>query len=100
MDYIGIGDELKEATRKYTSGGGRGSLTEDLTRQAVATFLHQLAVTRDLSSARSRPTPLARSVDLIELEDLTNLCYGTLADEQPRAKCSWPRNTACPRRSA
>ena len=30
VDYIGIADELKEATRKYTVGGGRGSLTGDL----------------------------------------------------------------------
>jgi len=83
VDYIGIADELKEATRKYTSGGGRGSLTEDLTRKALATFLHQLEVTRAYLPPQ-QPYNRWRDLDLIELEDLTNLCYGTLADEQLR----------------
>lgn len=30
VDYIGIGDHLKEATRKYTLDGGRGALAEEL----------------------------------------------------------------------
>ena len=83
VDYIGIADELKEATRKYTSGGGRGSLTEDLTRKALATFLHQLEVARACLPPKQTYNRW-RDLDLIELEDLTNLCYGTLADEQLR----------------
>lgn len=30
VDYIGIGDKLKTATKKYTSGGGKGKVTIDL----------------------------------------------------------------------
>jgi len=30
VDYIGIGDRLKDATRKYTKGGGRGNVTIDV----------------------------------------------------------------------
>jgi type I restriction enzyme R subunit len=46
VDYIGIDDRLKEATRKYTVGGGRGSLTGDLQHQAMTYFLGQLKATR------------------------------------------------------
>jgi len=30
VDYIGIGDRLKDATSKYTRGGGRGEVTVDI----------------------------------------------------------------------
>lgn len=30
VDYIGIGDRLRDATKKYTSGGGRGGVTIDI----------------------------------------------------------------------
>ncbi len=30
VDYIGIGDKLKDATNKYTSGGGKGTPTIDI----------------------------------------------------------------------
>ncbi len=30
VDYIGIGDRLKDATKKYTKGGGRGDVTIDV----------------------------------------------------------------------
>ncbi|MFO7852634.1 MAG: type I restriction endonuclease subunit R [Bacteroidota bacterium] len=30
VDYIGIGDRLKDATRKYTRGGGKGDVTIDI----------------------------------------------------------------------
>ena len=46
VDYIGIDDRLKEATRKYSSGGGRGSLVGDLEKEAVTYFLRQLQITR------------------------------------------------------
>lgn len=55
VDYIGIGDRLKEATRKYTSGGGRGALTDELQDQALVYFLHQVEVTRS-----NMPEPAAQ----------------------------------------
>ena len=30
VDYIGIGDRLKDATKKYTKGGGKGDVTIDI----------------------------------------------------------------------
>lgn len=89
VDYIGIGDRLREATQKYTNGGGRGGLTRDLEKEAVAYFLHQLEVTR---AQMPNPAPHKlpanayaawRSLSNIQLEDLCSLCYGTLAaDDQ------------------
>lgn len=80
VDYIGIGDYLQEATNKYTAGGGSGGLTEALLTQAVAAFRHQLEVTRALFPA-GQPYATWRTLSAMGLEDLTNLCYGTLADD-------------------
>lgn len=57
VDYIGIGEYLQEATGKYTAGGGRGGLTNDLLEQAVSTFCNQLEVTRALLSPVANPMP-------------------------------------------
>lgn len=78
VDYINIGDELKEATQKYTTGGGQGQLTVDLEQQAVQLFLEHLAATRTCLPA-NQPYARWRSLSKIELEDLCNRCYGTLA---------------------
>lgn len=80
VDYIGIGDYLQEATAKYTAGGGSGGLTEELLKQAIATFRHQLEVTRALLPV-GQPYATWRRLSAMGLEDLTNLCYGTLADD-------------------
>jgi type I restriction enzyme R subunit len=85
VDYIGIGDRLREATQKYTNGGGRG----DLEKEAVAYFLHQLEVTRaHMPNPTTQHLPTNayaswRSLTNIQLEDLCSLCYGALAaDDQ------------------
>jgi type I restriction enzyme R subunit len=80
VDYIGIGEYLQEATAKYTASGGRGGLTEELEKQAVYTFRQQLEVTRALLPA-GHPYAAWRSLSAMALEDLTNLCYGTLAGD-------------------
>jgi type I restriction enzyme R subunit len=89
VDYIGIDDRLREATHRYTAGGGRGKLTADLEKEAADFFIRQLQHTR-----ANMPDPTAkglpanayaawRSLSNIELEDLTSYVYGTLiADEQ------------------
>ena len=41
VDYIGIGDNLKSATEKYTKGGGHGKLTIDI-EQALGLFFNQI----------------------------------------------------------
>ncbi len=81
VDYIGIADQLKEATQKYTSGGGRGELTENLEKEAVAYFTHQLEVTRAYFPP-NRPYARWRELSAVELEDLSSLCYGTLVGDE------------------
>ncbi|MFQ5341995.1 MAG: type I restriction endonuclease subunit R, partial [Anaerolineae bacterium] len=84
VDYIGIGDELRAATRKYTAAGGRGELAPELQTEAVAVFLDQLDRVRAFLPA-GQPYHRWRDLPGIELEDLLNLCYGTLApDEETR----------------
>jgi type I restriction enzyme R subunit len=83
VDFIGIADQLKEATRTYTQGGGRGELVEELQTQAVAAFLHQLEVTRACLPA-GQPYESWRDLPPVDLEDLASLVYGTLAGEQAR----------------
>jgi type I restriction enzyme, R subunit len=83
VDFIGIADPLREATRKYSAGGGRGDLVEDLTDRAVDFFLTQL------EAALSNLPPDGdyagwRDRSPVELDDLTSACYGTLLDEQAR----------------
>ncbi|APY06920.1 type I restriction-modification system endonuclease [Winogradskyella sp. J14-2] len=43
VDYIGIGDNLKTATDKYTGGGGKGRPTIDM-EQALELFFNQVEV--------------------------------------------------------
>ena len=88
VDYIGIGDRLKEATKKYTQGGGRGSLTEELTEQALSYFLHQVEATRsNMPDPEQHGFPANayaawRDLNNIQLEDLNNLVYGSLAPDE------------------
>ena len=48
VDFIGIGEELKEAAKKYTQGGGRGDPAPDINEEAKAAFLQALARVREL----------------------------------------------------
>lgn len=43
VDYIGIGDNLKSATEKYTKGGGHGKPTIDI-EQALELFFNQIEI--------------------------------------------------------
>lgn len=81
VDFIGIGDELKAATRKYTAGGGRGNLTEDLIEQAVHYFFLQLQATAS-NLPSNQPYARWRDLSATELEDVCNRCYGTLAADE------------------
>jgi len=47
VDYIGIGDQLKSATSKYTGGGGKGRPTIDI-QQALEMFYNQVAICQNL----------------------------------------------------
>ena len=82
VDYIGIGDELRDATAKYSQGGGQGSPAPNLDETARPLFLQCLADIR----ATLPPGDYAawRGLSAIALEDLYALVYGTLADTDER----------------
>src|SRR5206468_8414779 len=48
VDFIGIGDQLKEAAKKYTQGGGAGNPAPNIDMEAKATFLQMLEAVREL----------------------------------------------------
>jgi len=81
VDYIGIGDELRDATAKYTKGGGRGEPAPQLDKEAVPLFWECLENVRAL---------LPEGIDYgdwrrlphIGLEDRYALIYGTLTDDE------------------
>ena len=47
VDYIGIGDQLKKATSKYTGSGGKGAPTLDM-EQALNMFINQVAICKSM----------------------------------------------------
>jgi len=84
VDYIGIGDELRDATKRYTKGGGRGSPAPEVEAAAKPVFFRCLAEAEArLVSGRDYST--WRSLSTVALEDLYAENYGTLmADEERR----------------
>lgn len=84
VDYIGIGDELRAATRKYTAAGGRGELAPELQTEAVDAFLGQLDRVRSFLPD-GQPYDRWRDLPNVEQEDLLSLCYGTVGvDDETR----------------
>ncbi|MEK3915311.1 type I restriction endonuclease subunit R [Paenibacillus sp. FSL H7-0331] len=62
IDYIGIAEALKEATHKYTQGGGKGKPASDIEEEAVPIFFKALESVRafvppgiDVTNWRSKP---------------------------------------------
>ncbi len=80
VDYIGIGDELRDATAKYTQGGGQGKPAPSLDEEAKPLFFECLSDVKNL---------LPEGVDYgdwrrlshVDLEDRYSLVYGTLTDD-------------------
>jgi type I restriction enzyme R subunit len=83
VDYIGIGDELREATAKYTQGGGKGDPAPDIESTARPLFLAELDSIRALLPA-GHDYGAWRRMTPIEMEDLYALVYGHLADDTLR----------------
>ena len=79
VDYIGIGDELREATAKYTSGGGNGEPAPDVEKTAVPVFQQCLEAIRQLLP-EGKSYANWRGMTKIEMEDLYALVYGNLAE--------------------
>ncbi len=83
VDYIGIGDELREATDKYRTGGGKGEPAPDISEQAVPLFLDCLDATRALLP-EGRSWGAWRGLSPVEFEDLHSEVYAWLADDDAR----------------
>ena len=82
VDYIGIGDRLRDATKKYTAGGGRGEVTIDieeafeLTREVIEAIKEQFPPDTDYSNWRrikegERLKMVSNSVNHIVKDDET-----------------------------
>ena len=83
VDYIGIGDQLREATAQYTQGGGQGQIAPGIAEVAVPLFMEELAAIRATLPA-GHDFGAWRHLGRIELEDLYALAYGCLADDDAR----------------
>lgn len=83
VNYIGIGDDLREATNTYTQGGGRGEPAPDVAEEAIPVFVQCLADVRQLL-----PPGIDygnwRTLSGIALEDRYCLVYGFLSDDEEK----------------
>lgn len=79
VDYIGVGDQLREATATYTSGGGRGDPSPEVGPQARPEFFKLLEEIRT-TLPPGQDYGDWRRMTKIEMEDLHSLVYGHLAD--------------------
>ncbi|MEH7021216.1 type I restriction endonuclease subunit R [Priestia megaterium] len=83
VDFIGIAQNLKEATKKYTNGGGKGTPTFDI-EAAVALFYKLLDVIRQF-------IPLGtdlngwKAFDKVDREDYIAMLVGGLLGERQEA---------------
>ena len=80
VDYIGIGDELREATTTYTKGKGRGEPAPDVSEQAKPIFLQHLHDTRQLLPPNIDYGNW-RTLSRIDLEDRYSLVFGHLTED-------------------
>jgi type I restriction enzyme R subunit len=80
VDYIGIGDELREATNSYTKGGGRGEPAPDVSEEAKPVFFECLEAVRRLLPAGNNYGDWRR-LSRIALEDRYALAFGHLTED-------------------
>ncbi|MEK6676177.1 MAG: type I restriction endonuclease subunit R [Planctomycetota bacterium] len=83
VDYIGIGDDLREATGKYTGGGGKGEPAPSVEETARPIFMECLDAVRQYLPAGKNYGGW-RKMSKIEMEDLYAFVYGILADDDER----------------
>ncbi|MBN2548704.1 MAG: type I restriction endonuclease subunit R [Anaerolineales bacterium] len=84
VDYIGIGDALREATSAYTSSGGEGDVAGEIDKKARPLFFQALQDIETILPRGHRYNDWP-ALSEIELEDLYSLVYGVLtADDQKR----------------
>jgi len=82
VDFIGIGEQLKEAAKKYTQGGGAGNPAPNIDEEAKDAFLQLLSDVRDLLPEPSTGKTYGawRTMSNIEFEDLFLNCCGHLTE--------------------
>ena len=82
VDFIGISDQLKEATKKYTLGGGAGNPAPNISEEAKGVFVDTLAAVRDLLPELPDDKNYGgwRALANIEFEDLFLQCCGHLTE--------------------
>ncbi|MGA2107123.1 MAG: type I restriction endonuclease subunit R [Syntrophorhabdales bacterium] len=85
VDYIGIGDELREATATYSQGGGRGEPAPDVEERARPVFFECLARVKDILP-EGQNYGAWRRMSRIEMEDMYSLVYGTLTGDAERCE--------------
>jgi type I restriction enzyme R subunit len=79
VDYIGIADELREATGTYTAGGGRGEPAPDVAAEAKPLFFDALERIRALLPPDVNYGDW-RELSGIEIEDRYAQVYGHLTE--------------------
>ena len=83
-DFIGIGDELKAAARKYTQDGGQGNPAPNIDEEAQQAFGEALEATRELLP-ESRDYSGWRTLSNIAFEDLfLHVCDRLLETDELR----------------
>ncbi len=82
VDFIGISDQLKEATKKYTQGGGAGNPAPDISQEAKAVFLQIVAEVKEMLPELPGGQSYGgwRTLPNIEFEDLFLRCCGHLTE--------------------
>lgn len=83
VDYIGIGDDLRDATAKYTAGGGEGNPAPDVTTEGVPLFFEALEAIHE-TVPNGHDYAAWRRLNAVALEDLRMGVCGWLAEEKPR----------------
>ena len=80
VDYIGIGDALREAASQYTQGGGQGDVAPGIDERARPLFFQAL---KDLQATLPRGKDYRgwRKLSKMGMEDLYALVYGYLATD-------------------
>ena len=82
VDFIGISDQLKEATKKYTTGGGGGDPAPNIDKEAKEAFLTAIKALREFlpMPPAGKTYGMWRHMPNIEFEDLFLECCGHLTE--------------------
>ena len=79
VDYIGIGDDLREATARYTQGGGHGDPAPDLQATARPIFLQALDDLRATLPSSPSLRALSAKQSRLGLREIASSATGLLA---------------------